>query len=170
MCQFLRYDNQILLTDLGYDNRICILIVISIVALILRYKLLGLLHTNGQHRSEKLHHPLRMRLALKQKINPILLLLNLNHLFMGIMLQYKLLEPEERLLMLHMLPDLHGSHPRMRRELLLTVVALQVLLDELDDEGLLDVGEVVELFGDGDFYLYAAAVGFGPDEASVDYF
>lgn len=58
----------------------------------------------------------------------------------------------------------------MRRELLLTVVALQVLLDELDDEGLLDVGEVVELFGDGDFYLYAAAVGFGPDEASVDYF
>jgi hypothetical protein len=71
---------------------------------------------------------------------------------------------------LDVLPDLYHRSPRMRGELLLTVLTLCVRLYKLHKEGLLDRRQVTQLLRDRELHFYALRVGLGPDEASTDQF
>lgn len=70
-----------------------------------------------------------------------------------VVLQDQLLEVEERPLVVDSLADLHLRLPEVRRVHALTVLALQVLNDELDDERLLHLGAIQHLLLDGQLDL-----------------
>lgn len=80
------------------------------------------------------------------------------------MLQDELLDQEEGLLVVDMLPDLHDCAPCVRGELLLAVITLHINLSKLSDEGLLHLGFIIELLLYGQLDLDALGMRLCPHE------
>lgn len=86
------------------------------------------------------------------------------------MLQDKLLEEKESPLMAYLLSHLSLSDPSVRSVSLLTIVALLVHNDILDNERLLHHSLLLNFFLDSNFNLEALRVRLCPEELSIDKF
>ena len=88
--------------------------------------------------ADEVDYAVRMRLLLVLEVQPFMHLFNSDSLFMSRMTQYELLQEQEGSLVVHALSDLHLGLPGMRCVGDLTIVALQILHDELYLECLLE--------------------------------
>jgi len=84
-------------------------------------------------------------------------------LLVSIMLQDQLLQPQERPLMRHLLPDLHTSLPSVLSCQFRTCRTLSSVDNKRENECLLKDGVGQNLFLDSDLDLDSSRMGFSPD-------
>ncbi len=94
-------------------------------------------------------------------------LLHVNALFVGVVLEYELLQQEKRLLMRHTLPHLHQGAPRVVGVGTLARVALLVVNNKLHREHLLQPHAVQHFLLDGQLHFQPFGMRLRPDEAGV---
>lgn len=70
--------------------------------------------------------------------------------------------------MLNILSDLHNGAPSVGSKLFFTGVALHPSLNKLYYEGLLHIGSLSDIFGDGQFYFDSLWMWLCPYEAGIN--
>ena len=103
------------------------------------------------------------------KIKPISCLLNTDCLFMSFVTQYELFEVQERSFVMNSLSDLHLAGPGVGSPSLLTVIALLVLHNKLNSEGLLKHGIILNFLLNHHFHFHSSTMWLRPNKGGVDY-
>jgi hypothetical protein len=130
-CQFHRNPNQIILTNFGNAYGDSGLYMGSIVPFIGWHKLLWGFDSTWQWRLNEIYKLFGQFKSLKKDVEPIFSILQFEHFFIKLFFDNKLLQIRDSPLVISILSNLNNSIPVMRRELLFTVIALNVHLDEL---------------------------------------
>ena len=145
-----------------------VLIIEHIRFLIVRYQLSTLLRLDRHHTVNKRHEGLCVRFGREVEINAFIMFLHVQRLRVRLVLEYQLLQVQERHFVVHLLPNLHCGVPQVRRERLLAVVALRpfhLVLQYKRRTGQLLVKQLLN----GYLHLYQLRVRLRPHKRRVNY-
>lgn len=134
----------------------------------MRNQLLRVGHFHRQHGLQEIDHLSGVRIGCVEKVQPTRVRLNAERVLVRLVLQYHLLEVEQRLPVDRLLADLHHTAPKVLRLRTVAIVAHLIVDRKLDDKHLLQNDIAHHLPVHGQLHLDALRMGLRPNEARID--